>query len=50
VEALRAAEGEAGAAEHALERPHQVVVTEEAEVAAFLEADADLRRGGEGWG
>ena len=42
IEALGGVEGQVGAAEHALEAAHQVVVADQAEVAAFAETDSDL--------
>ena len=48
VEALRVAERQGGAAQHALEGAHQVVVAQEAQLAALLEADADLVEGADG--
>ena len=42
VEALGGAEGQLGAAEHALQAAHEVVVAHQAEVAGLLEAEAHL--------
>jgi len=45
VETLGHAEGEGGTAEHPLERPHQVEVADESQVAGLAEPDSDLVQG-----
>src|SRR5439155_24043762 len=42
IEAFGGMEGQGGAAKHALEAVHQVVVTDQAQVAAFAESDTNL--------
>src|SRR5882672_4486445 len=42
VKAFRRAERQGGAAEHALERTHEIVVAEQPEIAAFAEPDSEL--------
>ena len=47
MEALGVAERQGGAAQHALEGAHQVVMAEQTQVAALAEADANLVANGE---